>query len=218
MIFVIRRQQVHRMMRWTWGALLIGGLSLLGYCGYVLLDASAFQMAGIRLLEARPAPSMQAAEPRTLTLQHAVPAIHSPAKPLIPAAPTGTGIIGRIEVPRLGLSAIIAEGSDQRTLRRAVGHIAGTGWPGQPGNMAITGHRDTFFRPLRNILQKDRIMLATLQGEYGYQVVSMSIVGPDDVEVLRASDNETLTLITCYPFTFLGPAPRRLIVRAERVE
>jgi sortase A len=84
--------------------------------------------------------------------------------------------------------------------------------------MAITGHRDTFFRPLRNILQKDRIMLATLQGEYGYQVVSMSIVGPDDVEVLRASDNETLTLITCYPFTFLGPAPRRLIVRAERVE
>ena len=127
------------------------------------------------------------------------------------------GLIGRIEIQRLGLSAIVVEGTTSTTLRRAVGHIPGTALPGQPGNIGISGHRDTFFRPLRNILQNDIITLTTLLGEYRYRVVSTRIVGPNDVAVLDPSQDEILTLVTCYPFYFVGSAPDRFIVRAERV-
>jgi sortase A len=104
-----------------------------------------------------------------------------------------------------------------RTLRRAAGHIPGTGLPGQPGNIGISGHRDTFFRPLRNIRQDDVITLTTVAGIYSYRVVSIWIVTPSDASVLDPSADEVLTLITCYPFYFVGPAPERFIVRAVRV-
>ncbi|MGA2714335.1 MAG: class D sortase [Bryobacteraceae bacterium] len=103
------------------------------------------------------------------------------------------------------------------TLRRAVGHISGTPMPGKPENVGISGHRDTFFRPLRNIRQNDIITLTTLLGEYRYRVVSTRIVDPYDVAVLNQSGDEILTLVTCYPFYFVGSAPNRFIVRAERV-
>jgi sortase A len=126
-------------------------------------------------------------------------------------------LIGRIEIPRLGLSVIVVEGVDRRILRRSVGHIPGTALPGQPGNVGISGHRDTFFRPLRNIRRDDIITLTTLLGDYRYRVLSTKIVSPSDVEVLDAGENEILTLVTCYPFYFVGPAPDRFIVRAERI-
>jgi sortase A len=126
-------------------------------------------------------------------------------------------LIGRIEIPRLGLSVIVVEGVDRLILRRSVGHIPGTALPGQPGNVGISGHRDTFFRPLRNIRQDDIITLTTLLGEYRYRVVSTKVVSPSDVAVLDPSENEILTLVTCYPFYFVGRAPGRFIVRAERV-
>jgi len=103
------------------------------------------------------------------------------------------------------------------TLRRAAGHIRGTGLPGHSGNIGIAGHRDTLFRPLQNIRQDDVIMLTTLQGEYRYRVVSTKIVKPSDVDVLSPDGQEILTLVTCYPFYFVGPSPDRFIVRAERV-
>ena len=127
------------------------------------------------------------------------------------------GLIGRIDIPRLGLSAIVTEGVGTKNLRRAVGHIPGTALPGRPGNIGISGHRDTFFRPLRKIRRDDIITLTTLLGEYRYRVVSTRIVRPDDVAVLRTSGDEILTLVTCYPFYFVGPAPYRFIVRADRV-
>ncbi len=111
----------------------------------------------------------------------------------------------------------MAEGVDTLTLRRAAGHIPGTALPGQPGNVGIAGHRDRFFRPLRNIRRNDIITLTTLLGEYRYRVVSTKIVSPSDVGVLDPSVNEILTLVTCYPFYFVGSAPSRFIVRAERV-
>ena len=126
------------------------------------------------------------------------------------------GLIGRIEIPRLGLSASVMEGTSTTTLRRAVGNIAGTALPGQPGNVGISGHRDTFFRPLRNIRRNDIITLTTLLGEYRYRVMSTRIVRPTNVAVLDPTGNEILTLVTCYPFYFVGPAPSRFIVRAER--
>jgi len=134
-----------------------------------------------------------------------------------PASVAATGeLVGRMEIPRLQMSVAVAEGTDAATLRRAVGHILGTALPGQPGNIGIAGHRDTLFRPLRHALKGDVITLVTLQGEFHYRVVSTRIVSPTEVTVLKPDGHEILTLVTCYPFYFIGPAPDRFIVRAER--
>jgi sortase A len=125
--------------------------------------------------------------------------------------------LGRIEISTIGLTAMILEGTDARTLRRGVGHIPGTPLPGQQGNVAITGHRDTFFRPLHNIRKGDEITLTTLNGSYRYRVDSTEVVKPEDTEVLADSDDAVLTLVTCYPFYFVGPAPKRFIVRAHMI-
>jgi len=125
--------------------------------------------------------------------------------------------LGRIEVPRLGLSVILVEGIRRRDLQLAVGHIPGTAFPDELGNVGIAGHRDTFFQPLENIRPSDIIVLTTLLGEYRYRVVSTKVVSPYDVGVLKTSRNEILTLVTCYPFYFVGPAPDRFVVRAERI-
>jgi len=124
--------------------------------------------------------------------------------------------LGRIEIGTIGLSAMILEGTDGKTLRRAVGHIPGTALPGQQGNAAIAGHRDTFFRGLRNILKDDEITLTTSNGTHRYRVDSTQVVEPEDIWVLDHSDESILTLVTCYPFYFVGPAPQRFIVRAHR--
>jgi sortase A len=125
--------------------------------------------------------------------------------------------LGRIEISTIGLTAMIMEGTDRKTLRGAVGHIPGTPLPGQRGNVAIAGHRDTFFRGLRNIHKDDEITLTTLDGSYRYQVDFTEVVEPEDTEVLDDSVQPTLTLVTCYPFYFVGPAPKRFIVRAHRI-
>ena len=127
------------------------------------------------------------------------------------------GLIGRIEIERIGLSAMVVEGTDKSTLRRAAGHVLHTALPGQPGNIGIAGHRDTFFRPLRNVVQDDVVTLTTMRGEFRYRVVSTHVVVPSEISVLKASAVEMLTLVTCYPFYFVGSAPSRFIVRAERV-
>jgi sortase A len=127
------------------------------------------------------------------------------------------GLIGRIEVPRLNLTAIVREGVDSKTLRRAVGHIPSTALPGMPGNVGMAGHRDTFFRGLRDIKKDDRITVETLHGNYEYAVDSIRIVRPSDVSVLKTAGGPTLTLVTCYPFNYVGSAPNRFIVRARQV-
>lgn len=202
MRLMVRRQPLRRILRWAQYVLFAGGGAMLAYWGFVLMDAWMFQNRERhhleRLLQAGPGGPAQtrrsASQPAAID-----------------------GLIGRIEIPRLGLSAIVMEGTDQTTLRRAVGHIAGTVLPGQPGNVGLAGHRDTFFRPLRNIRLNDTITLTTLRGEYHYHVESTKVVGPYDVAVLAASSNEVVTLVTCHPFYFVGPAPSRFIVRAERV-
>jgi sortase A len=125
--------------------------------------------------------------------------------------------LGRIEISSIGLAAMIMEGIDGRTLRHAVGHIPGTPRPGQQGNVAIAGHRDTFFRGLRNIRKDDEITLTTLNGTYRYRVDSTQVVAPEHTEVLDDSGEAILTLVTCYPFYFVGSAPKRFVVRAHRI-
>jgi len=124
-------------------------------------------------------------------------------------------VVGRVEIPRVGVSAIVREGDDTRTLRGAVGHIPGTAFPGDRGNAALAGHRDTFFRGLRDIRKGDDILLSTSAGDVPYVVRNTRVVEPTDVSVLTPTSQSTLTLVTCYPFNYIGAAPRRFIVQAE---
>ena len=205
---VVLKRSLTAILRRSQVAFFAGAAVMLGYCAFVLVDTHMFQERESRNLQ------------RLLEDQHAKSGDSLQAKvlspPPIPPASVISGLIGRIEIARLGLSVIVIEGDDGKTLRRAAGHVPGTALPGQPGNVGITAHRDTFFRPLRNIQLDDVITLTTLQGEYRYRVVSTKVVSPKDVAVLASTGGDVLTLVTCYPFYFVGAAPNRFIVRAER--
>jgi sortase A len=129
--------------------------------------------------------------------------------------PAPGSLVGRIELPRVGLAAIVREGDDTAVLRRAVGHIPETALPGEIGNAGLAGHRDTFFSGLRNVRRGDRIIVTTPGSIAHYEVRSTRIVEPTDVSVLAPTPTSTLTLVTCYPFNYLGAAPQRFIVHAE---
>ena len=210
MRLLFAKQPLRRILRWTQRLLFAAGLALLAWCAYVLLDARNFQQAEDRRLDQLLSVSQQTSPRAPQT-----PSSTAPPVPLTPA--WADGLIGRLDIPRLALSAVVIEGVGASALRRAVGHIPGTALPGQPGNVGISGHRDTFFRPLRNIRRDDAVTLTTVLGEFRYRVVSTSIVRPGNIAVLNSTENQILTLVTCYPFYFVGPAPSRFIVRAERV-
>jgi sortase A len=125
--------------------------------------------------------------------------------------------VGKINIPSVGLAAVVLEGDDAPTLRLGVGHIPGTAIPGTSGNVGLAGHRDTFFRPLRKIKVGDEIQFSTKAGTFVYRVASLRVVVPDAIEVLDSTKRPTLTLVTCYPFHYIGAAPKRFIVRAEMV-
>jgi sortase A len=137
-----------------------------------------------------------------------------PSEPLRAAKP-GTAI-GTLEIPRLGLSSIVLEGDDTAALLLGVGHLSDTPLPWNGGNSVLAAHRDTFFRPLAGIRQNDVIKFSTADVEFEYVVTETRIVEPTDVAVLEPTSAATLTLITCFPFDYVGPAPNRFIVRAER--
>jgi sortase A len=125
-------------------------------------------------------------------------------------------ILGRLTIPRLRLSAMVLQGVGEDTLRVALGHIPATALPGQPGNVGIAGHRDTLFRPLRLVHKNDLIVLETQSGKYVYRVQSTKVVGPHDVSVLNSKSSPELTLVTCYPFYYVGSAPERFVVEARQ--
>ena len=124
--------------------------------------------------------------------------------------------IAVLRIPKIGLEVPVLPGTEEVTLDRAVGHIAETALPGADGNVGIAGHRDGFFRGLKDIGSGDVIELETNHGKEVYRVQRTWVVLPDDVSVLDATPTRSLTLVTCYPFYFVGPAPQRFIVRAER--
>ncbi len=142
---------------------------------------------------------------------------HPAERHAAPSAISDGSLLGRIEIPRLDLSAVVFEGTSDDTLSRGVGHLRGSASPGQRGNLVLAGHRDTFFRELRGIRQGDQVTVQTPDGEFHYMVQSTSIVQPDQTEVLQPSADATLTLITCYPFGYIGNAPERFIVRATKI-
>lgn len=190
-----------RFLRYLERALLVVGVVTLGFCAWVWAESFLYQSFENRELEkilaAGPAPSTNRAEGVAVRVM----------------APGST--IGRIEIPRLGVTAIVRAGSDARTLQLAVGHIPGTAYPGEPGNVGLAGHRDTFFRRLRDIRPDDVIEMVTAEGRFTYRVQRTDIVQPSDVWVLDPTTQPSLTLVTCYPFSYVGAAPERFIVRAS---
>ncbi len=183
--------------------LLVVGIVCLGYYAYVSADTMLYQAYENRELDAilQSAPPRPAAEPGGTAL---------PARP----RPAPGTVVGRLEIPRLGVSTVVRAGSDARTLQLAVGHIPGTALPGEPGNVGLAGHRDTFFRRLAGIAADDEIRLVTAGGTFTYRVERTNVVEPTDVWVLDSTLHPALTLVTCYPFSFVGLAPQRFIVRA----
>jgi sortase A len=167
---------------------------VLAYAAYTIADAHAYQALETTRFEN--AKSISSVEPR-----HVVQG----------------DVIGELEVPRLGLQTMVVQGDSPKILRRAVGHVVETAMPGGQGNVTLAGHRDTFFRPLRNIRRGDTVTLKTLEGSFQYQVESTTVVPPSDIQVLQPSAERTLTLITCFPFYYVGPAPNRFIVLARQM-
>lgn len=133
-----------------------------------------------------------------------------------PTAANGT-VVARFDAPSVKLSANVLEGSTDDILDKAAGHIEGTALPGEAGNVGIAGHRDTTFRAVRNLKVGDSILLRTKKGVFDYRIASTEIVAPDAVWVLDPTDRPVLTLVTCYPFNFIGHAPKRYIVKANLV-
>ena len=119
-----------------------------------------------------------------------------------------------LEIPRLGLTVAVLEGTDELTLNRGVGHVEGTALPGERGNVGIAGHRDGFFRVLKDVSTGDTIRLVTLGESLEYTVQEIRVVEPEEVQVLDPTGTPVLTLVTCYPFYYVGNAPKRYVVRA----
>ena len=192
---------------------MLAGTSMLLWCALVVADALVAQHAARRSLET---PASSAATSPSLPVPPVEPVTTVDAGARPRSVRRGEAV-GDLSIPRLGLSAIVLNGSDARTLRRGPGHLETTPLPGQSGNTVIAGHRDSFFQPLRDIRVGDDIFIATPRGRFRYRVASLRVVPPFDLSVLEPTDAPTLTLITCYPFWALGSAPDRFIVRAAGV-
>jgi sortase A len=180
------------------GCLWAVAITALGGCAYVEMRAWIAQAEGNRELnELKSAP---------------------PADPSHHSRPATGAIVGRLEIPRLGMSMVVFEGTDADILDVGAGHWTGSPLPGGQGNVVVAGHRDTFFRGLRNIRNHDVVAVSTVSGTERYEVESTRVVHPTDLRVLAPTSGAVLTLITCYPFVYVGHAPQRFIVRASRIQ
>lgn len=208
----------------------LAGLAAVGYYGYTIAEQYVYEryenwafdqeMAGRQVT---PKDWVMTITPLGGWLGYSLPPVQhaqGPAKETTEVQrprdiPTGT-VLGRVDIPRLHLSAIVRQGADEVTLKTAVGHVPSTQLAGETGNFAIAAHRDTLFRALKDIQIGDAVMFESTEGKYQYKVVSTKVVKPTDVDVLRPQgDQKLLTMITCYPFYFVGSAPKRFIVTAR---
>lgn len=214
MIFFLKERTITRTSLYWLQRFLVGvGVLCLGIYAWSSIDARLYQYRENRAFEAarnapRPAPPPQAADTDALA------AFREAEAPAGRKFPDGS-LIGRLQIERLGLSVIVLEGVGTGALRRGAGHIPSTSLPGGPGNVGLAAHRDTFFRPLKDIREGDRIVFETVDGTYRYRVEWTQVVLPEDTYVLDDPGSPVLTLVTCYPFYYVGSAPKRFIVRAK---
>ena len=187
----------------------VAGLSALTYCVIVTMEARRYQTWAREQLQSSssdPDALGKPSNPAEISRHAALHRGHDVA------------FVGKVDIPHIHLSAMIAEGASARVLDRAVGHLPGTALPGQVGNIALAAHRDTFFRLLGELKPGDVIKITDPRSQYSYRVTFTDIVKPDETWVLQPATGETLTLITCYPFHFVGAAPGRFVVRARRLD
>lgn len=181
-------------MRWIQRLLFMAGFVILGYCGAEWLNSRIQQSRGNRELD------------QLLRSRGKAPA----ARVNIPDG----DLVGRVEIPELHLSDVIFQGTGAHVLDEGVGHLDTSALPGEPGNVVLAAHRDTFFRDLRNIRKGETVRVITPYGTRTYAVDSLQVVDPTEVDVMAPTPTPALTLITCYPFHYIGHAPKRFIVRA----
>jgi sortase A len=192
-------------LRWLERLLLIAGVTMLGWVAVIVMDATMAQRVARE--------SLTIAAPADTSPSPLAPARSEGGAPRS-AIPVRGSALAELSIPRLHLSTVVLHGSDAQTLRRGPGHLENTPLPGEPGNAVIAGHRDSFFRPLRDIQVGDDVFVDTRQGRFQYRVTSLRVVKPHDLSVLNPTDDAVLTLVTCYPFWVLGEAPDRFVVRA----
>jgi sortase A len=139
----------------------------------------------------------------------------------VPAQPrqiSATEMLTRVSIPKINMDAIVVEGASRKELSVGPGHMIDTAMPGGPGNAVITGHRDTFFRHINELEKGDEIIVRRNGQTFKYEVTGKKIVKPEDVSVLNPTVDPQLTLITCYPTYYIGPAPKRLVIFSKLVQ
>jgi sortase A len=211
-----RRERSYGPLRWLERLFLIAGAGAVIWCAVVVGTGVLAQRNARRALEIALAVD-ELTQSMTAPGEEPQPHLPSIEPSRRPPAIVGAAMAA-LSIPRVQLSAMVLHGSDAQTLQRGPGHIEQTAVPGDAGNIVIAGHRDSYFRPLRHLQLNDDIFLETRAGRFHYRVTSLRVVGPREVSVMAPSSEEILTLITCYPFWVLGPAPNRFIVRAVRVD
>jgi sortase A len=189
----------HRLVCWTQQALLASGAFAILYVGFTLLGAKIYQ------------------ERAGLTLDMQIHAQERLDTGLLKLTVKEGDVLGRMEIPRIRVSVVVLQGTSSQTLRNGVGHIEGTALPGEPGNVGIAGHRDTYFRALKDIRANDEIQIQTAAGITQYKVDWIQITVPGDVAIVSTATESALTLVTCYPFHFIGAAPERFVVHAHKL-
>jgi sortase A len=205
----------------------VAGALILGGYGVLVVQAHMYRVSEIRRFNSELAsktPSLEAVTDEKVpdltpdSAPVAEPPLADPPVETRAVEASSGSVLGILEIPRLGIETPVLEGIEDGTLRRAVGHIPGTSLPADGiGNIGIAGHRDTLFRPLKDVEQKDVILLKTLTGNHRYLVDSIRVVEPNNMAVLKNMDQRTLTLVTCYPFNFVGSAPLRFIVQTREM-
>ncbi len=213
-----------RLARRASSLLLWLGIALLFTWAYVQVRAGVFQLVEERRFQnelgaARSARSESPVGPYTARTGYAGGRETSEGldRPGTDPQPVVGERLARLVIPRLNIKAVVVEGVGDEELRLAVGHVPGTGLPGREGNIALAAHRDTFFRGLGKLQAGDVIRLTTLTGDHEYEVEWTKVVAPKDVWVMDDVGGQVLTLITCFPFHYVGSAPDRYIVRARLV-
>jgi sortase A len=184
----------------TWGALYVDGIAGARH------DLERFDVLQAAAAPETPAPDLSLWDPERVSAWRR--ALNEPAPPPLAV----------LRIPKIRLEVPVLRGTDDFSLNRAVGHIDDTALPGTDGNSGIAGHRDGYFRGLKDIGADDVIELETLRGKEVYRVERTWVVDPEDVSVLDSTPTRSLTLVTCYPFYYVGPAPQRYIVRAVRAD
>jgi LPXTG-site transpeptidase (sortase) family protein len=197
---------------------MLTGLALIAWPVYVTTDSVIAQWSGRGQLARAVQKAHTMAWISPVGDQQETIVVRTPGTTPVAAVAPGT-VLGQFEVPRLELSYVLLEGTDNRTLGRSVGHVEGTGLPGSAGNISIAGHRDTHFRKLEWIHRDDEIVLTSRDGARDvYRVEWSRLFKPGDIQVLDESHGPAVTLITCFPFEYVGSAPLRLVVRALPVD